>query len=222
MEYITKPENKFSELINLETGNIKIGTTTTLTKEFLLPFLKTFHKLYSKINIQIVMGSPSELLSKLKSGLIDMLILNFNEKNYGNDIKIIKCKEINDCFITNKENYNLLNKNMSLKDLNNYPLILQLKGSNTREFIDDFAKEYGVVLTPSIELASNSLVVEFTKIGFGIGYATKDYILSELGNNELFEIDLKEKITSRDICIAISNNHLPNFSTKKLMELITK
>ena len=55
-----------------------------------------------------------------------------------------------------------------LKDLNNYPLILQAKGSNTREFLDNIARENGVVLKPNIELASYSLVVEFSKIGLGI------------------------------------------------------
>ena len=32
----------------------------------------------------------------------------------------------------------------------------------------------------------------------------------------------KEKIPSRYIGIALSNNHVPNFSTKKLIEIITK
>ena len=61
-----------------------------------------------------------------------------------------------------------------MKDLNDYPLILQAHGSNTREFLDEFARSHGVVLNPNIELASYSLVVDFSKIGLGIGYATKD------------------------------------------------
>ena len=44
IEYISNAENKFTELINLETGCIKIGISTTLTKEFLLPYLEVFHK----------------------------------------------------------------------------------------------------------------------------------------------------------------------------------
>ena len=39
MEYITNGENKFTELMNLDTGCIKIGISSTLTKEFLLPYL---------------------------------------------------------------------------------------------------------------------------------------------------------------------------------------
>ena len=214
IEYINNAENKFTDLINLETGCIKIGISTTLTKEFLLPYLEEFHSLYPKIDIQIITNLTSDLMPKLKNGLID--------KNYGNDIDIIKCRKINDCFVVNNKYKDLTLKEVSIKDLNNYPLILQAKGSNTREFLDNIARENGVVLKPNIELASYSLVVEFSKIGLGIGYVTKEYIKEAIKNKELYELKLKEKIPSRYIGIALSKNHVPNFSTKRLIEIIKK
>ena len=48
------------------------------------------------------------------------------------------------------------------------------------------------------------------------GFTTKEFIKKELDNHEVFEIKLKEKIPSRSISIAISHNHLPNFSVKKI------
>ena len=222
IEYINNAENKFTDLINLETGCIKIGISTTLTKEFLLPYLEKFHSLYPKIDIQIITYLTSDLMPKLRNGLIDIVILNLNNKDYGSDIEVIKCREINDCFVVSNKYKELINKEISLKDLNNYPLILQAKGSNTREFLDNVARENGITLKPNIELASYSLVVEFSKIGLGIGYATKEYIKKEIANKELYELKIKEKIPSRYIGIALSKNHVPNFSTKKLIEIITK
>lgn len=221
IEYINNAENKFTDLINLETGCIRIGISITLTKEFLLPYLKKFHSLYPKIDIQIITSLTTDLMPKLKNGLIDIIILNVGNKNYGDDIKIIKCKKINDCFIINNKYKKLLEQDISLKDLNNYPLVLQARGSNTREFLDNVTREYGCILNPNIELASYSLVIEFAKIGLGIGYATKEYIESELKNKELFALNIKEKIPSRYVGIALSKNHVPNFSTKKLLEIIT-
>ena len=54
-------------------------------------------------------------------------------------------------------------------------------------------KKNNTILKANIELASYSLVVEFAKIGLGVGYATKDYIKEELRNKQLYEINLKEK-----------------------------
>ena len=163
----------------------------------------------------------NDLLPKLKTGLIDLIIFNQNKESYGNDIEIIKCKSVHDCFVANKKYKELLNRKVSLTELSNYPLILQAKGSNTREFLNDITEKYNIKLKPNIELASYSLVVEFSKIGLGIGYVTKDYIKEDLKNKELYEIDIIEKIPPRDISIALSKNNVPNFSTKKLIEIIT-
>lgn len=220
IEYISNAETKFTELINLETGYIKIGISTTLTKEFLLPYLEKFHSLYPNVHIQIITNISSELFSKLRFGLIDLIILNLNDTFYGNDIDIIKCRKISDCFVANKMYSNLLGENISIKELNKLPLILQLKGSNTRDFLDGFTKNYGVILNPQIELASYSLVVEFAKIGMGIGYVTRDYVKKELNSGELFELNLNEKIPDRYIGIATSKKNMPNFSAKKLIEMI--
>ena len=222
IEYINNAENKFTDLINLETGTIKIGISTTLTKEFLLPYLEKFHEKYPKIDIQIDTNITPELLHKLRNGLLDIVILNLKGKSYGDDLEIIKCRKVTDCFAVNKKYKDLIDKELSLKELNNYPLILQPKGSNTREFLDTFARENGVTLKSGIELAGYSLVVEFTKIGLGIGYINKDYSKSLLQNKELFELNIKEKIPSRYIGMVLSKNHIPSFSTRKLIEIITE
>lgn len=222
IEYIYNAENKFSDLVNLETGCIKIGISTTLTKEFLLPYLEKFHYLYPKIDIQIVTSYTDDLMTKLKNGLIDILILNLNNKNYGNDIEIIKCRKIRDCFVVGEKFKSLASQELSFNELNNYPLLLQAKGSSTREFLDDVAKANNITLKPNIELASYSLVSEFVKIGFGIGYVTRDYVKSAIKNKELFELNLKEKIPNRYIGIALSKNHIPSFSTREIIKIITE
>ena len=87
--------------------------------------------------------------------------------------------------------------------------------------MDDVASRHNVVLNPCIELASYSLVVQFAKIGMGIGYATLEYIQKELVNKELFELDVCD-IPCRFIAIGLCKNTVPSFSTKKLLEIINK
>lgn len=218
IEYFKSGEAKFNELINLESGTIKIGINTTLTKEFLMPYLETFHKLYPNINIEIRTNLTSELKSMLKDGLIDMHILNLTNEETKNDFNIIKCKTITDCFVSNKP----IKEKISIKELNNYPLILQDKNSNTRKFLDDFANKYEITLKPKIEIGSYYLVSEFSRIGLGIGYVTKNYIKNNLDNKELFIVPIKEKIPSREIGILLNKNTTPNFSTKELIKIITQ
>ncbi len=221
IDFIKTGENIYSDLINLETGCIRIGISTTLAKEFLIPYLKDFRKLYPKIDIKIFTYTTRDLIPMLRNGLIDMIVLNLPYKE-DKDINIISCKTIQDCFVVNKDYIEITNKKIKLKDLEKYPTILQLKKSNTREFLDDFCSKNNVKLNPSIELASYGLVLEFTKIGFGIGYATKEYIKDELKNGILFELDIEPKLPKREIGIATMKNILPSFSTKKLIDMVVK
>jgi len=222
IEYINNAEAKFTELINLESGKIRIGVNTTLTKVFLLPYLKEFHQKYPNIKIEIIPGLSSDILSKLRLGLLDTVILNLSKDSYGKDLKIIKCKEIHDCFTVNDKYKELINKKLSINDLKKYPLILPVKNSNARTFLDEFTEKHEIILNPDIELASYTLIAEFANIGLGIGYVTKEFISNYINNKELHILNIKETIPPRYIGIVISNNSLPSFSTKKLIELITK
>lgn len=220
IEYINNAESKFTELVNLETGIIKIGISVTLTQNFLLPYLETFHRLYPNIDIQIITNAGNELINKLRNGLIDLIILNI-PNNIDKDIKIIECKKVSDIFVVGSNYKELANKKIKLDELNNYPLILQTKNSNTRSILDNFCEKNNVVLKPNIELASYTLVKEFTKINMGIGYLVKEFIKDDL-NKSLYELNVYPKIPPRSIGIAVSKNHIPNFSTRKLIEIITK
>ena len=83
--------------------------------------------------------------------------------------------------------------------MNNYPLILIAKGSNTRIFLDDFCEKNNIMLSPEMELASHSLVTAFTKIGLGIGYATNEFLKKDLKEQTIFEIKTTPTIPPRQI-----------------------
>jgi len=221
MECIHSAENKFNEMISLEIGSIKIGSSITLTKEFLLPYLDNFHKLYPKIKIEIITNRTEELISKLKNGLIDLVILN-TSTNIDDELETIKCKKLHDCFVVGKKYKELANNPIELKDLNNYPLILQSKGSKTRFSIDEYAKNNNVLLESTMELSSYNLVVEFAKLGFGIGYATTEYIEDDIKNKNLFTLQVIPKLPTKYIGLTYLKNQTPNFSTKRFIEEIIK
>ena len=222
LEFIKSAENKFTELINLEEGTIRIGVSPTLTKEFLLPYLELFHKKYPNINIEIDTKIWSALIQKLRNGLLDILIIHLNDEKYDKDLKIIKCKKVHNCLIASKKYRDIIGNEISIKDINKYPIVIQAKGSNGRIMIDSHMRKYKITINPKFELTSYSLVNEFVKKDFGIGFAIKEYIKKELEEKSLYEIKIKEKMPLREIGIVISNNNIPSFSTKKLIELIKK
>jgi len=72
-----------------------------------------------------------------------------------------------------------------------------------------------------MEVVSYNLIMDFVAAGFGIGYATKEFILSELKNKTLYEIKITPKVPKRYIGIVTLDKTIPNYSVKKLIDLIT-
>lgn len=220
VEQINNAESKFSDLINLEIGTIRIGISTTLTRQYLLPYFERFHKEYPRINIQILTNVSSELFNKLQMGLLDIVIVNLPYA-CNSEIEIKELQEVHDVFIVGNNYKKLVGKKMKLGELANYPLVLQAKGSISRSFLDKFLADNKVTLEPEMNLASFTLVCDFTKIGFGIGYSTKEYIHDALENEELYVLNVEPKIPSRKIGLAYSKKNLPSFCTRKLISIIT-
>lgn len=220
IENISNAENEFTNLISLNKGSIRIGVSTTITEKFLLPYLKKFHELYPNITIHMYTDISNELLEKLKNGLIDLAIVHIIDKDYGYDIDINKIKKIHSCFVVNDTFKELIKKEVSIKELIKYPIILQTKGSNSRDFIEKIEIDNNIIFKNNIESSSYTLISEFAKMGLGIGISTKEYIEEDLNNKLLYEIKLQEKLPDRYIGIATLKNQTPNFSTKKLIEII--
>lgn len=221
IEYFNNGENALTNLKNLDYGNIRIGSSTTVSKHVLMPYLERFHEKYPNIDIKIVNNLTKNLLKELRNGNLDILFLNLpTEKS--KDLKIENVMTVQDIFVGNKKYYDMTNGRVSLVELKKYPLLFQKLPSNTRKFLDNYLSSNNVKLLPKTEIVSYNLIMDFVKIGFGIGYATKEFIKEELDSQELYEIEVIPKIPKRNIGIVTLNNTIPNYSVKKLINLILK
>lgn len=218
---IDNGETEFSNMLNLESGTVRIGISTNLTESFFFPYLSKYHELHPKVKIKIITDIGSELINKLKEGLIDIIIMHFSDKNYSSELKITKIKDIENCLVVGKEYKDLININ-DINNLKDYPFIMQIKGSSSRDIMDNYLEKHSLDITPSIELSSYTLVSEFAKLGLGIGLTTKEYIKNDIDNKNLFEIKLKDKLPKRYIGYATLNNKVNNYCINELINIINK
>lgn len=184
---IDESEKELSNLTKEYKGTIKIGISTSLTKKYLLPILKEFHKLYPNIIIDINTNPTKELIKELKTGTIDLIISKF-PKNTDLDLNYNVLGKTKYIFVSSNKYKELKNKKVNINDLINYPILLQKTPSNSRNSIDNYLKENNIKIEPKMNIASSNLLVDFISLGYGIGYVTKLYIEEELNNNKLFEI----------------------------------
>ena len=196
MELISSAENDLEVITSMDSGIINIGASKTILHEFLMSYIKDFHEKYPKINIRIFTDKISDLITKSKMGIVDVIFTNM-PYSIPNNFDSIKLMTLHDCLACNSSFENLLNKKLNKKDLSKLPLLVITKGTTTRIRLDDYCAENNIEIHPQMEFGSNTLIKEFTEAGFGIGLLTEEHIKKELENGELFklnlELPLKEK-----------------------------
>lgn len=210
--------NKLNSLKNLDEGCINIGAGTSLTRMVLLPNIVKFNDKYPNIKIKIIHSITSNLIRDLRYGNLDFILLNL-PYDAPKDLIMEPCMEIHDCFVASSDKFDksLLSK-ISFKELNNYPLILQQKNSNTRTFLDNVLEKQKVNLIPNLELSSISLIKDFVENGLGIGFLPEELIKEELSSGLLFKLEISESIPSRNIGLITNKNMKPCYAAQKFIE----
>lgn len=201
-------EKKIRDINSLISGTIRLGVSTTLTKTYLMPFIRDFHKKHPKIIFEISTDPTSILKKELKQGKLDFIVAKFPPV-MKDDFEYIAIGNMQDILIVNKDYKNLIGEELKLEELLNYPILLQKMPSSSREYIESFCKKHHFKMNQIMEIASSNLLIEFTKIGYGIGVVTKQYVEKELRKKELFELNVTPNIPKRQFgIISLKNNYL--------------
>ena len=215
LELINNAENEFTSFKDLSKGEVKIGASTTLTKIILMDALKNFHKDYPNIEINITNDLTSNLLIDLNKGKLDFVIFNEGDIKETN-IKVNQIAELKQGFLYNPDFFN--DNIKKVDELNNYPLIMQKKESNSRKFIDEQMLKQNILLKPKTEVVSQDLVIEFTEAGFGIGFGIIK--LAKKNYPNLKEMSINKKIPKTKIFIAENKSINLPFASKKFIEYL--
>ena len=214
MSYFVNGYNTVSSLKNLNSGVLKIGASTSVTEHFLMPFLKEFHRLYPNVEVKIVNLLTEVLIKELRNGNVDIVIGSNN--NIDKDLDFHVISEINDIFVSNKK------IKLDVDELFKEKIIIQTAPSVSRNSFNEVIKKNNINFTPYMEVVSHHLVTELVKSGMGIGVVTKEYVLEDLKNNNLYEVDVDFLLSTRKIGYTLPKNTIPSYRVKAFIELLKK
>ena len=197
LNYLQNGIDNFEQYTKNNKGTINIGSSSTIIRKLLMPFLKKFTIKYPNISLSITDANSQKLLKYLTHGDIDFAILNTPVENH-QSFNLIPIKQTFDCIIASKD----FKKDFVYKeDLSKYPLILQKRPSNNRDFIDKICINNNIELKPKYEIGSFGLITDFVKNNMGIAFTVKDFVQNEILNNEIKEISSNLKFEPRQIVV---------------------
>ena len=220
-EEIELGEKKLAEMMNLESGELRIGASDMTLQFYLLPYLEKYHEKYPHIKVTVTNAPTPETLELLKEGKIDFGIVStpFHENG---DFSVLKVKEIEDCFVAGRKFIQYKNRMLDLQELEKLPIISLEKNTSTRTYMDEFLKKNGVEMHPEFELATSDMIVQFTRRNLGIGSVMKEFAREELESGILFELRFNKIIPKRQICVVTETKLPASRAAKELLSMLKK
>ena len=220
LETLNSAENLFSKYQNLEKGELRINCGYTLMDIALMKPLLRFSKDYPNVQISVGNDKSIESLGMIANGKLDLSLLMLPVKNEYDNVKVEELKDADMCFFTNKKFYKKLEKKkIDINTINEYPLALPIKGTNARSWLNENFKNLKVNLDACYAFSSGKILVDFVKNSEVIGYANKEIVLNNMGDDAVilandFNIERKE------VGIAYLNEKITSAAVKKFVEYL--
>jgi Transcriptional regulator len=210
-------EFEISQVNQQHKGKLIIGASTTVAQYILPEILAKFNAYYKDIKIELLTGNTEAISALLKDEKIDLGIIEGESQSSYFDYKSFKADEI---VLTAKTNHSLAHKTLNIKDLYSINLIFREQGSGTLEFIQNRLRDNGVninELNTVIQLGSSESIKNYLLHSDCMAFLSISTILTELKNNILTVVDIKNFSIERDFHFI-----LPKGEQSELIELFLR
>lgn len=204
-------ERNITENEKLQSGKLTIGVPSQIGTFFVFDSISKFHKIYPNIEITIISSSTKSLLKKLKLHEIDFIIDSSPINDVQEDVIIRSLKKVDNCFIVSKKYEDKIKNIKSLKNIENYPLILPVPNTSNRSNLDLLFEKSGIKPTNVMNIHTSEMILGAVKKDLGIGYIIEDLIIDD---PEVCKINIKEKLPKIEINLVYVKKYLTIVPTK--------
>ena len=217
---LIKGEQEIQSMRSLQSGQIRIGVSTTLCKYILLPYLQEFIHTFPQIKVSIFCQSSNETLKLLENSQIDFGLIGepLRKKN----LTFCPIRNIQDTFVCNKKYISFLSPiaaNFEQQLFQNCTLLMLDKNNLSRQYIDSYFLEHQIFPSCLLEISTMDLLIELAKIGVGAACVIKEFIQNELKTGQLVELPLHIPIHTRKIGYAYFESSSLSLAAKQFLTL---
>ena len=209
---------RFSSFASLDAGNLNIGSSSTIIRKILLPFISQFNKNHPNVVITITDANSEKLQKYVNNRTLDLAILNMPINNESN-FMITSLTKTHDCFIASRD---YKKDFLTLEDLKHEKLILQKRPSSNRDYFEIMCEKNNIKLNPSFEIGSFGLITDFVNQGLGIAYTIREFIQDDINANRIKEVKTEFVSKPRDISIITSKETTNSFVCNEFIKEIIK
>lgn len=185
-------DTELSALNNIESGQLRIGASTTAAQYYLPKYIASFKKKYPGIKIVLTTGNTEAVEYSLLEDRIDMGIVEGASKRKAIAYTRIVKDEIVLC--TRVGNPALKKSSLKIEALHTLPLVLRESGSGSLDVLFAALKKAGSdpgMLSVEMELENSESIKSYLMNSDAYAFLSIHSILRELKENDLQIVDVK-------------------------------
>lgn len=220
MTQLQTAESELAASSGLEHGSISIGASETALNIFLLEKLKPFHMHYPGIRLKIYNHSTPQAIRSVKNGEIDFAVVT-TPTQVEPPLKEIRLKSFREILVGGQTFTALGSQNLSLAELQKYPLICLGKETMTYQFYHQLFLDHGLELNPDTEAATTDQVLPLVMCELGLGFLPESMAQEAIRKHQIVQIKLQEEIPERQICMVYDRQRPISAAAQKLRMVIT-
>jgi len=176
------------DLQEIRKGTLRIGITYSLSFG-LAQILLRFMKEYPNIKIEVIYSTALELLEMLKARDLD-LVFSFSMRIQEDQVEVSDLYEVPLCAIVHKRHVLAQHKEVSIKELKKYSLVLPSLGLSARSVLDEILKTCDEHLDPHLEMNDVNILLQLVESSLFTTILSQTTIM---GRNELVAIPIAEQ-----------------------------
>lgn len=203
---LTLGEQELKRIKEFHLGHIRIGVSNTLCRFIMVRYLKGFIRQYPHVKITIETQSTMHTLAMLEQQRIDIGLVA--EPKSQKNLVFVPVMDIEDIFVATPAYLeNLKLREGADADVFQVGNIMLLDKHNiTRNYIDDYMTVNNIKANNLLEVTTLDLLIEFARIGLGIGCVIKEFVKDDLDSGRLVQLKLGTPIHKRTIGFAYRAN----------------
>lgn len=209
-------KNDLSDYGNVVKGQLHIGASFTIG-EYLLPaFLGHFAKAYPDLELEVTIENTHNICEKVKNFQVDLALVEGT---------VPSSSFVTDNFYTDKMeivvpyNHDLVNKKLSIEELQNQTWISREVGSGTREYLNLFLSTNNINAKNIIVFGSNYSVKEAVKNSLGITFISSLVVENSLKNKEISILETSQNYT-RQFSYIMQKGIIPSKGTLVFIDML--
>ncbi|MEG5266803.1 LysR family transcriptional regulator [Pseudomonas sp. JDS28PS106] len=179
-------------------GQLKLAVESSC-KYFTPHLFAAFKRDYPEVSLNLTVANRNQIIRRLSDNRDDLVIMSMVPQDMGLEFMPFLNNPI--IAVAPPDHALCAHEQVSLKDLEPWPLLIRESGSGTRRACEEYFKEKRVHFEQTLEVSSSEAQRECVVAGLGLALLTRHAVSQELAAGTLRELPVAELPLYRSWCV---------------------